>query len=397
MDDFTTVFETLKGLLPMQYFENIVEDTNTDHGAKKLTALMHLCILMYAHLKEKNSLRDITSGIDADPNLKEYTGTISYSQISRKNSDRDPGVFEQMFRAVVSQVAQRQGIRDIPSTWGDLKILDATLIRVCLSLFPWAYYRQAVGAVKMHSLIDLVNGCPEKIVVTDGKVHDREKMNSFVTREDITYIFDRGYTDYEEYDRLCMEDIFFISRLKKNALMEVVSENQILRDSNVLLDKEVFLGGFYTRMKNPVRIIKVMDTTKGEAFFIVTNRFDLSAEEIAQIYRLRWRIELFFKWIKQHLKIKRFFGTSFNAVLNQIYAALILYCVLKLLHIQLGLGYNFLEIVRFIAGGLWNPFILLKETLKPTGKKATRRRFNWKKTYERLISQLGIEDIAFSA
>lgn len=248
----------------------------------------------------------------------------------------------------------------------------------------------------MHTLIDLVNGCPEKIVVTDGKVHDREKMNSFVTRPGITYILDRGYTDYEEYDRLCMEDIFFISRLKKNAVMEVVSENQILRDSNVLSDKEVFLGGFYTRMKNPVRIIEVMDISKGESFFIVTNRFDLSAEEIAQIYSLRWRIELFFKWIKQHLKIKRFFGTSFNAVLNQIYAALILYCVLKLLHIQLGLGYNFLEIVRFIAGGLWNPFILLKETLKLTGKKGTRRRFNWKKTYKRLISQLGIEDIAFS-
>ena len=247
MNDFTTVFEALKGLLPMKYFEDIVEYTNADHGAKKLTALRHLCILMYAHLKEKKSLRDITSGISADPNLQEYTGTISYSQLSRKNSDRDPEVFEQMFQAIVSQVVLYQGIRDIPSTWGDIKILDATLIRVCLSLFPWAHYRKAVGAVKMHTLIDLVSDCPEKIVITDGKIHDRDKMDSFVTKPGITYIFDRGYTDYGEYDRLCMDDIFFISRLKKNAVMEVVSENQVSRDSNVLSDKEVFLGGFYTR------------------------------------------------------------------------------------------------------------------------------------------------------
>ena len=181
-----------------------------------------------------------------------YTGTISHSQISRKNSDRDSKVFEQMFQAMVSRVTQRQGIRDVPSTWGDLKILDATLIRVCLSLFPWAHYRKAVGAVKMHTLIDLVNDCPEKIVVTHGRVHDREKMDLFVTKPGITYIFDRGYTDYEEYDRLSAEDIFFISRLKKNAVMEVVSENQVSKDSNVLSDKEVFLGGFYTRMKTDV-------------------------------------------------------------------------------------------------------------------------------------------------
>lgn len=396
MNDFTTVFEALKDLLPMKNLESIVEDTNTDHGAKKFTALRHLYVLMYAHLKGKRSLRDIESAIEADHNLKKYTDTISYSQISRKNSDRDPKVFEQMFQAMVSQVTQCQGIRDIPSAWGDLKILDATLIRVCLSLFPWAHYRKAVGAVKMHTLIDLVSGCPEKIVVTEGKVHDRYKMDSFVTSPGITYIFDRGYTDYEEYDRLCMDDIFFISRLKKRALMEAVSESQVLGDSNVLSDKEVFLGGFYTRMKNPVRVIEVMDTSKGEPFSIVTNRFDLSAEEIAQIYRLRWRIELFFKWIKQHLKIKRFYGTSFNAVLNQIYAALILYCVLKLLHIKLNPKYSFLKMVRLTASGLWNPLTFLTETLKPTGSKSTLRRFNWKRDYKKLVSEYGVKDVVFT-
>jgi hypothetical protein len=124
----------------------------------------------------------------------------------------------------------------------------------------------------MHTLIDLVNDRPEKIRITDGKVkvHDKDKMASFVIKRGITYIYDRGYTDYEEYDRLCME---------------VVSENQVSRNSNVLSDKEAFLGGFYTNMKNSVRIIEVTDILKGESFFIVTNRFDLSDEEIAQIYR----------------------------------------------------------------------------------------------------------------
>ena len=135
-------------------------------------------------------------------------------------------------------------------------------------------------------------------------------------------------------------------------------------------------------MQHSLRVVEVIDSSTGEPFYIATNRFDLTGEEIAEIYRLRWQIELFFKWIKQHLKIKKFYGTSFNAVLNQIYTALILFCLLKLMHILVGTNHKFLQMVRLIAGGLWNTIAYLKEslsTVKPPGHK--RKRFNWKREY----------------
>lgn len=382
MDDCTTVFETLKGFLPMNLMERAIDETGTDHGTKKFTALRQLNTMLYAQLTGKESLRDIISGINADKKLQQYTGTISYSQLSRKNSDREPEVFKMIFEATLAELKRHHGIRIIPGSWGMLKILDSTLIRLCISLFPWADYRDTKAAVKAHVLYDVLLGYPENVVVTEGIIHDKEKMASFITKPGITYIYDRGYNDYREYDRYCKEGIFFITRLKKNAVIEVISENAVFKGSPVLCDKEVILGGFYTKMQHSLRIVEVIDSSTGEPFYIATNRFDLSAEEIAEIYRLRWQIELFFKWIKQHLKIKHFYGTSFNAVLNQIFTALILFCLLKLMHILVGTNHNFLELARLIAGGIWNSIAYLKEslsTVKPPGAK--RKRFNWKREY----------------
>ncbi|MHB1395119.1 MAG: IS4 family transposase [Clostridia bacterium] len=339
MTNCTTVFETLKGFLPMNILEKAISETGAEHGTKKFTVLRQLNTMMYAHLTDKSGLRDIEAGIVADKKLQEHTGTISFSQISRANSDRDTEVFKRIFEATLSKLKKHHGISTIPGSWGILKALDSTIVRLCTTLFPWAEYRDKTAAIKVHTLYDVLLGCPENIVVTEGIIHDKEKMKAFVTEPGITYLFDRAYIDYKEYDRYCKEGIFFISRLKKNA---------IAKGSTVLSDKEVILGCISTRMQHSVRIIQVIDSSNGELFHIVTNRFDLTAEEIAQIYRLRWTIEVFFKWIKQHLKIKKFFGTSFNAVLNQIYSALILFCLLKLMHILVGTKHNFLKIVRLI-------------------------------------------------
>jgi hypothetical protein len=382
MDNCTTVFETLKGFLPKNLLERAIDETNTDHGTKKFTALRQFNTLLYAQLTGKESLRDIVKGIEADKNLQQHTGTISYSQLCRKNSDREPEIFKRMFEVALAELKKHHGIRNIPGSWGILKALDATLIRLCISLFPWANYRSTKAAIKVHVLYDILVGYPENIVVTEGIIHDKDKMASFVTKPGITYIFERGYNDYKEYDRYCKEGIFFITRLKRNAVIEIISENTMLKGSSVLCDREVILGGFYTKMQHPLRIVEVTDSSTGESFYIATNRFDLCAEEIAEIYRLRWQIELFFKWIKQHLKIKHFYGTSFNAVLNQIYTALTLFCLLKLMHILVGTNNNFLDLMRLIAGGLWNSIAYLKETLspvKPPGPK--RKRFKWEKEY----------------
>jgi len=388
MADCTTVFDTLKGFLPMSILEKAIDETGADHGTKKFTVLRQLNTLMYAQLNPKEGLRHIVTDIQADIKLQEHTGTVSYSQLSRKNSERDPAVFQMIFEAVLKKLRRHHGIRIIPGSWGTLKVLDSTLIKICLSLFPWATFRKTKAAVKMHTLYDISGGYPEEIQMTEGIIHDKDKMSTFLKVPGITYLIDRGYLDYREYDRYCKEGIFFITRLKKNAVVETINENAILKDSPVLSDKEVILGGFYTRMQHSLRVIEVIDSSTGEPFFILTNRFDLSPEEVADIYRLRWQIELFFKWIKQHLKIKKFHGTSYNAVLNQLYAALILFLLLKLMHILVGTQHDFLKLARLIARGLWNTVDYLKDSIsvvKPPGIKP--KRFNWKREYASLLAQ----------
>lgn len=387
MDDCTTVFETLTGFLPMNILEKAVDQTNAEHGTKKFTVLRQLNTMMYAHLTEKVSLRAIRDGITADKKLQEHTGTISASQISRVNSDRDTDVFKMIFEATLARVKKHHGIRIIPGSWGILKVLDSTIIRLCISLFPWADYRDKTAAVKLHTLYDVLLDCPESIVMTEGIIHDKEKMKTFVKEPGTTYLFDRAYLDYKEYDRYCKEGIFFVSRLKKNAIIKVMNENAVSKGSTVLSDKEVILGCQSTQMQHSVRIIQLIDSSNGELFYIVTNRFDLTVEEIAQIYRLRWTIETFFKWIKQHLRIRKFFGTNFNSVLNQVYSALILFCLLKLMHMLVGVKHDFLKTVRLIAGGLWNTLFQLQQDLEPKKPPPLNRqkRFNWKEEFATVL------------
>jgi len=168
MADCTTVFDTLKGFLPVKILEKAIDETGADHGTKKFTVLKQLNTMMYAHLTQKTALRDITNSIASNKKLQEHTGTISASQLSRRNSQRDPEIFKIIFEATFKELAKHDGIRVIPGSWGTLKILDATIIRICLSLFPWAYYRKTKAAVKMHTLFDLEKGIPESIIVTEG-------------------------------------------------------------------------------------------------------------------------------------------------------------------------------------------------------------------------------------
>lgn len=387
MDDCTTVFETLKGFLPMNFLEKAIDETGADRATKKFTVLRQLNTMMYAHLTQKEALRHITDTIATDKNLQEHTGIISPAQLSRRNNQRDPKIFEMMFKTVLARLPKHSRTNSIPGYWGIFKILDSTLMRLCLSDFRWACYRDTKAAVKMHTLFDLESGCPESIIVTEGIIHDKEKMKSFINTEGATYIFDRGYLDYKEFDRYCREGMFFITRLKKNVVMKTRCVNAVSPQSPVISDKEVILGTFYTKMQHPLRVIELTDSSTGEPLYLATNRFDLTAEEITDIYRLRWQIELFFKWIKQHLRIKRFYGTSLNAVQNQLYCALILFILLKLMHIKTGEKYDFLKLVRHIAGCPCNTVEELIKSLtvtKPPGLK--RKRFNWKREYASLLA-----------
>lgn len=231
MADCTTVFETLTGFLPMNILEKAINQTGTEHGTKRFTVLRQLNTMMYAHHTQKESLRDISDGITVDKKLQKYTGTISTSQISRSNCDRDTDIFKIIFEATLAKVRKRHGIRQIPGSWGILKALDSTIIRLCISLFPWADYRDKTAAVKVHIVYDILLDCPESIVMTEDIIHDKEKMKAFVKEPGITYLFDQVYLDYREYDGYCEEVIKFVSRLKKKSVIKVLNENFICKGS----------------------------------------------------------------------------------------------------------------------------------------------------------------------
>ena len=397
MVNCNTVIETMQGLLPIEILEKLSKETKSEHGNEKFTVCRQLNTLLYAHLTEKTGLRAIEAGLLSERKLQEYTGTISYSQLSRVNREREPGLFKAVFDEVFAELNRHNGLKKIPLNYGYLKVLDSTAVQLCLKLFPWAKYRDKTRAVKIHTLYDITSGCPESILLTDGLTHDKKKMADFIVEPGVTYLFDRAYLDHEEYDSYCENGIFFVTRLKKNAVFKAEKVNPLKEKSVVLSDKTGILGSVNAKMKNLVRVITVTDSSTGEPFNIVTNRFDLTADEIADIYRLRWSIETFFKWIKQHLTIKKFYGTSFNAILTQIYCALILYCLLKLIHILYCNKFDFLKMVRLIAGGLFNTLEYLIACLTPAKPPPMReeKRFNWKEAYGNLLIEYDIVDEFF--
>ena len=389
MCNCNTAMETMQELLPIKLLTNLQK-----HGNEEFTLFNQLNTLLYAHLREKDGLRAIEAGLQAEPKLQEYTGTISYSQLSRVNAGREPELFKRVFESVFARLSQHHGLTNIPLNYGRMKVLDSTAVQLCLKLFPWAKYRDKTGAVKIHTLYDLLAGCPESIVLTDGLTHDKTQMTKFVVEPGVTYLFDRAYLDHKEFDNYCENGIFFVSRLKKNAVFKIENVNPVKDGSPVLSDKTVILGSHGARMKNKVRLIEVVDSSNGEVFHIVTNRFDLAAEEISDIYRLRWSIETFFKWIKQHLKIKKFYSTTFNGILIQIYTALILYCLLKLIHILYCKKFDFLKMVRLITDGLFNSIDYIIKCLTPTRPPPNQQRWDndWKKYYNEVLEEYGLTD-----
>jgi hypothetical protein len=394
MEDCNTIFEKMQEILPIEIVEKLVKETEAEKYTKKYTVMRQLITMINAQHQECKGLRPIEAAITSDKKLQEYTGGISYSQISRANRERDSEIFRAVFAELHKEVIRQNRFGKIPLNYGVLKALDSTLVRLCLKLFPWARYRNSTGAVKIHTLYDVLSGCPESIVLSDGLTSDKAKMSDFVTEPGVTYLFDRAYLDYREFDRYCKEGIYFVSRLKNNAVIKVTETMPITAGSMVLSDKKVILGCPASRMENEVRLVEVIDSSNGEIFHIVTNRFDLTAEEIADIYRLRWSIEVFFKWVKQHLVIKKFYGTSPNAILTQIYCALILYCLLLLIHSNYCKNADFLKMVRLIKGGWHNTISQLIHDLTPKRPPPLNKRVppNWRHGYKEVLEIYGVCD-----
>jgi IS4 transposase len=351
----------------MKLFNEQVEKHHLDKYTKKLKTLSFTKLFLYAHLNQMESLHDLNTAL-ADKDLQKELGfqSISVSQLSRKNKSMDPeflsAIFLELVRLIHLKTEKRKGINPI-------KIIDSSTMPLNLTRCQWAHFRKSKAGVKLHLRLVYVGQelvYPEKAIMTNAAEHDRNQLEILVDDKDAMYVFDRGYVDYERFDRYTDDGVFFLSRLKKNAVIREIETFDLPEDSSVTSDKMVYIGTAQKRCDNVFRIIETVDS-KGQLLRLITNRFDLTAEEISDLYRSRWAIELFFKWLKQHVKIKTFFGYSEEAVHNQLFLALITYCLNVLIQLETKSKKTLLQISRWLKRTLWRPARVWLSYMVPSG------------------------------
>lgn len=332
-----------------------VEESKQDHYTKKLTTVAYIKLMLLAQLQGFESLEEMSDALIHDQ-LQKALGfeSISKSQLSRKNNEVNPAILSRLFLELVHQIKEihfKNG-KHMP-----LKIIDSSTLPLNLTNYKWAKFRKTKAGVKLHLRLVFMNNdtvYPEKAVITTAKEHDRNQLEILVDDKEAMYVFDRGYVDYERFDRMMDDGYFFVSRLKKNAVIREVESFSVPEKSTVLSDRMVYIGSTQNRTENVFRLLEVEDT-KGNILRLITNRFDLEPDEVSEIYRQRWAIELFFKWLKQHVKIKHFYGMGETAIQNQIYLALIAYCLNVLIQLEMKSKKALLRISRWLKAALWKP------------------------------------------
>jgi hypothetical protein len=277
----------------------------------------------------------------------------SRSNFANSNEKRDCRIFEGFAYYLIGQARESSTIdQDFQlDIEGNVYAFDSTTIDLCLSVFWWAEFRKAKGGIKMHTLYDVKTSIPSFIHISEASLHDVNTMDLLYYETGGYYIFDRAYIDYERLYRIHQNSAFFVTRAKSNFNFRRIYSNKVCKKNGVLIDQIGKVTGFYTSQKYPekLRRIKYYDKETDKELEFLTNNLDLTAEEIAQLYKYRWKVELFFKWIKQHLKIKSFWGTSLNAVKIQIYSAIIAYCLVALVRNKLKVDHSTYEILQILS------------------------------------------------
>jgi len=348
------VFSQLIEFLPQYEFRKCVECYQGNYYAKSFSCWDQFLCMSFAQLTYRESLRDIESCLRSLKNKLYHMGirgNVSRSTLAYANEKRDWRIYADFAQTLIHKakklyINEPFGV-DINET---VYALDSTTIDLCLSLFPWAQFRKHKGAIKMHTLLHLRGSIPEFIRITDGKVHDVNILDELFPEPGSLYIMDRGYTDFARLYILTQCLAFFIIRAKSNLDFKRIVSETIDRSTGVLCDQTIVLAGVKTSQYYPekLRRVKYHDSETNKTLVFLTNNFNLSAVTIAELFRCRWQIELFFKWIKQHLRIKAFYGTSENAVKTQIWIAVSTYLLVaiikKVLKIELSL-YTLLQIL----------------------------------------------------
>ena len=350
-----TLFAQVMEFIPWSSFSRIVTRYRGDAGMRSLSAAEHFRVMAFAQLTWRESLRDIEASLGANPSKlygMGFRSLIKKSTLADANERRDWRIWADL-AAVLIRRARRIYIEEDLGL--DLKntvyALDSSTIDLCMSLFPWALFRSTKSAVKIHTLLDLRGAIPAFIYLSDGKTHDTKVLDMLVFEPGAFYVMDRGYMDFKRLYRLHQAGAFFVTRAKDNLRARRVYSAPTDRSTGVIADQRVALEGFYAIQDYPehIRRIRFADPTTGQTLIFLTNNTSLPATTIAALYKNRWQVELFFKWIKQHLRIKHFFGTSENAVKTQIWSAVCTYVLIAIIKKELQLNASLYTCLQILS------------------------------------------------
>ncbi|MDF1693169.1 MAG: IS4 family transposase [Zhongshania sp.] len=352
-----TILSQILKLVPRHEFETLAKQHHSGNSFRTASRWSQFVSLTMAQLSGRNSLRDIVDNMSAQMHRLYHLGSakLSRSNLSRINEDKPYALYEALFGKLLTRC---QGVAPDHNFKFNhpLYSLDASTIDLCLSAFPWADFRTTKAAVKLHVGLNHAGYLPEFVTITEGKKHDVTVGRMLNFPKGSMVAIDKAYNDYAWYKQLTDKDIFFVTRLKNNAKYRIIDRRSVLKNKGLTCDQTIEFTGPQVSKKCPVQLRRVgyKDADTGKHYVFLTNNFKLAAKTIADIYKARWHVELFFKWIKQNLKIKSFVGTSKNAVMTQIWIAMCVYLLIAFLAFQSGLAKSMQQILRLLQLNLFD-------------------------------------------
>ena len=349
------IFSQVMDYAPRRKFKVCVDRYNGDKYTKSFSCSDQFRAMVFAQLTSRESLRDTVSCLNAVKSQLYhlgFCGKLTKSTLADANSKRNWRIYRDYAQVLIKQAKPLYADEPLPVNFDNsVYALDSTIIDLCMSVFPWAEFRSTKSAIKLHTLLDLQGDIPEFIHISKGTLSDMEALDYIPLKPGCLIIMDRGYIDYARLYRFEDAHAYFIVRARKNLKFRRQYSQNIEKDTGVKYDQSGVLTGFYQRKsyKTMLRRIKYYDVDQKREFVFLTNNFKLSALSVAELYRSRWRVETFFKWIKQHLHIKKFFGTDKNAVKTQIWTAVCTYLLVAIMRKRLNIERSMYEILQILG------------------------------------------------
>lgn len=366
MNSGKTMFSQLMDFLPSQEFRRCVDRYNGNYKLQRFSCWDQFLCMAFAQLTYRESLRDIEACLrSAGPKLYHMgiRSRVARNTLANANQVRDWRIYADFAQTLITMARQLyiddSFAIDLQAT---VYALDSTMIDLCLSLFPWAKYRKRDGAIKLHTLLDLRGNIPSVVIVTNGKVHDLYLLHQLLFEPGAFYIMDRGYLDFERLHEIGAASAFFVIRAKSHIVFNRLYSMEVDKSTGVRSDQIITFSGFYAHKDYPdkLRRISFRDVENNQRLVFLTNNFSLSSSTIADLYRCRWQVELFFRWIKQHLRIKAFYGTTENALKTQIWIAISVYVLVAIVKKRLNVNDSLYRILQILSVNLFEKTPLIE-------------------------------------